>query len=277
MFVQLEKIRLHYQVVGEGKPIIFLHGFFGISDAMMEIFEPIFENVDGWRRIYIDAPGNGDSEAPEWVKGSDEILDVVEQFIDHVIPDQNFCLAGWSYGGFLSLGLIHRRPKQIDGLVLVCPLVEPEEEKRNLPEIKMCKIDDDFLSTLEPDMQESIKSGTMGLAVCDERVMKRADKIYTPGHQKANRPFLDSIKERGYEYSFDIFPLPVPFPKPTLILTGRFDNSVGYRDTWKFESQFPRATFVVLDAAAHSVPVEQEGIFVVLVKEWIERLQYYHD
>ena len=79
------------------------------------------------------------------------------------------------------------------------------------------------------------------------------------------------IEERTY--SFDLEALTNPFEKPTLILTGRQDTHVGYRDAWNILEKYPRATFVVLDCAGHALGVEQEGLFRALIHEWLDRVE----
>ncbi|MBD3408102.1 MAG: alpha/beta fold hydrolase [Candidatus Lokiarchaeota archaeon] len=271
MYVQLDKIRLHYHVVGEGRPILFLHGLVGISNGMMEIFEPIFENLSGWKRYYLDSPGNGDSEAPDWIHSSDQVLDVVEQFITKVIGDDSFCLVGYSFGGYLSLGLATRQPNKIDGLLLLCPLIEPDESKRHKPHAMIRKIDVDLYSSLEPQMKESIRTGVAGIPVVEKEVLKRGELIYNPAFEIANMAFLERIKSGNYSFSFDIFQMPV-FEKPTLILTGAQDNSVGYRDAWKIKDKFLKTSFVLLDAAGHGLPLDQSVLFDMFVHEWIDRI-----
>jgi pimeloyl-ACP methyl ester carboxylesterase len=276
MLVQLAGIKLKYQVFGEGKPILFLHGFIGNSGGMAEIFEPVFEELGGWKRVYLDSPGNGESEAPDWIRSSEQVLDVVEQFIDRVIPEKDFLLVGYSAGAYLSLGLTYRRPEQIEGVMLLCPLVEPDESKRQIPTSELRKVDPEFLQSLDSDFREALLSGQTGVVVVQPRVFERMDRVYTPAHEVANTEFLNRIKEEGYSFSFDV--LQVSFDKPSLILTGRQDSSVGYLDTWKIVSRFERASFAVLDAAGHGLPLDQEQSFGVLVKEWLERVECFgHD
>ena len=276
MIAELERIRLHYQVFGEGRPVIIFHGFFGISDGMIEIFEPIFKDLDGWKRIYLDSPGNGKSEAPDWIESSDQILQVVEEFVEIVAPGEDLLLAGYSYGGYLSMGLVNRMPERIKGVLLLCPLVEPDDGKRHQPSSEIRKVDIGFFNSLDSGLRELLTSGQMGMVVVQPRPFERADRVYTPGHQAANSEFLNRLRETDYSFSFDI--LQTSFEGPALIVTGRQDNSVGYLDAWKLVEQFERATFTVLDAAGHGLPLEQEQVFGVLVKEWIERVQAFgHD
>ena len=64
-----------------------------------------------------------------------------------------------------------------------------------------------------------------------------------------------------------------PFEGPTLILLGRQDAEVGYRDAWRLVENYPRGTLVVLDRAGHYLPIEQEGLFRTLVHEWLDRVE----
>jgi pimeloyl-ACP methyl ester carboxylesterase len=80
---------------------------------MIEFFEPIFQKRRGWKRIYVDSPGNGESEDPDWITTSDQILNVILEFIDKIVPEEKFVLAGYSFGGYLSRGIIYHKFKQV--------------------------------------------------------------------------------------------------------------------------------------------------------------------
>jgi pimeloyl-ACP methyl ester carboxylesterase len=271
MIAEFERIRLNYQVFGEGMPVVFLHGFHGMSDGMIEIFEPIFKNLDGWKRIYLDAPGNGKSEAPDWIESTDQILQVVEEFLDEVVPGEDLLLVGYSYGGYLSMGLVHKRPAQVKGVLLVCPLVEPDDNKRHTPGLEIRKVDAEFFESIDDRFRAALLAGEAGMVVVQPRAFERAERVYTPAHKAANGDFLNRIRETGYGFSFDI--LEELFEGPSVIIVGRQDNSVGYLDAWSLSRQFKRASFVMLDAAGHGLPLEQEDIFESTVREWIERVE----
>jgi len=64
------------------------------------------------------------------------------------------------------------------------------------------------------------------------------------------------------------------FKKPTVILLGRQDSSVGYKDAWTTLDNYTRATFAVLDRAGHNLQIEQVELFNSLVTEWIVRVNW---
>jgi pimeloyl-ACP methyl ester carboxylesterase len=69
---------------------------------MVGLMEPHFERRAGWRRLYPDLPGMGQTPGPGWLTTQDQMLDVLLAFIDTVIPGQRLVVVGVSYGGLLA-------------------------------------------------------------------------------------------------------------------------------------------------------------------------------
>jgi len=59
MECQLENTTLHYEMLGEGRPLVVLHGAAGDHRAAAAEIEPLFTQRAGWKRIYPDLPGHG--------------------------------------------------------------------------------------------------------------------------------------------------------------------------------------------------------------------------
>jgi pimeloyl-ACP methyl ester carboxylesterase len=80
------------------------------------------------------------------------------------------------------------------------------------------------------------------------------------------------LDPKRYAFSFDLAAAEKSFAKPVLIVTGRQDTTVGYRDAWDILESYPRATFAVLDRADHVWPVEQPNLLAALVDDWLTRI-----
>ena len=93
------------------------------------------------------------------------------------------------------------------------------------------------------------------------------------GLKVADTAYLEQLTNKRYEFSFDVDSLPEPYDKPTLIVAGRQDASVGYNDAWSIIENYPRATLAVLDSAGHNLQIEQAQVFNTLVSEWLDRVQ----
>ncbi len=266
---KLKNVTVHYVSFGEGTPIIILHGSTLDHHAMVGCMEPIFKYRKGWQRIYLDLPGHGQSSAPEWIRNQDDMLKVILDFIDVMIPHQPFLLVGLSYGGYLARGIIFKRMLDVLGLLLIVPRVVSEIVDRTLPPKTVLVRDEPFLAEMA---SEEIKEFLDVAVIQTPAHWKRYEPEITTGVKRANHKFLARLYTHGNEFSFDVDSPSKVFNKPTLIITGRQDHWVGYQDAWKLLENYPRATFAVLDRAGHCVQMEQEALFNELVYEWIDRV-----
>jgi pimeloyl-ACP methyl ester carboxylesterase len=116
---------------------------------MVSDFEPLFEQREGWRRIYPDLPGMGRTAGPGWITNQDQVLDVLLAFADAVIPQQPFSVAGMSYGGYLAQGVIYRRPEMVNGALFLVPAMHATE--RNLPPYATLVEDEALLAELDEE------------------------------------------------------------------------------------------------------------------------------
>ncbi|MGB4661900.1 MAG: alpha/beta hydrolase [Mobilitalea sp.] len=270
MECRLENITINYEVEGRGKPIIIIHGSHVDHRIMTGCMEPIFENMEGYKRIYLDLPGMGKTKGESWITSVDDMLKTVIDFIDAVIPNENFLLAGESYGGYLARGIIYIMADRVDGLFLLCPAVVMEDNKRSVPTHIILKKDDELLSQLDPSDAEGFSAMSV---VQTETIWKRYLKEVISGVKLADNDFIEHLKEeREGAFSFPVDELTEVYSKPTLVLLGRQDWCVGYKDAWNILDNYPRATFAVLDRAGHNLQIEQEVLFNYLVTEWIARV-----
>lgn len=269
MECQLENINVYYETYGTGRPVIAIHGFSPDHHLMTGCMEPVLQQRDGWQRFYPDLPGMGKTPGPKWLTNSDQMLDVLLDFIEQVIPGQKFVLAGESYGGYLARGIVHRWPERVDGLFLLCPLIVPNHDDRDLPPHKVLVQDPTVLAGLLPKDREGFEAVAV---VQTQETWKRTRDEVVVGLNAADEWFLSKLSVKGYPFSFDVDAAP-PFEKPTLILNGRQDSIVGYRDAWNIYESYPRGSYVVLDRSGHNLQIEQPAVFNELVNEWLDRVE----
>ena len=95
-----------------------------------------------------------------------------------------------------------------------------------------------------------------------------------PGLTGADQGALDRISEK---YSLSQEPEDAhsePFLQPTLHITGRQDNVVGYVDAWARVDHYPRASYATLDTAGHNILFEQRDLCSALVANWLARIRH---
>ena len=274
MDCDLKDITVHYELFGEGRPIIMLHGWSCDHRYMVSDMEPLFRQRDGWKRIYLDLPGHGSTPGKDWITNQDKILDVVLDFIDNVIPGQRFVVVGSSAGAYLARGVVHHRSASIDGLLLTVPLIEADDAKRHVPSSATLVADPALVSELEPDGTEWLFQIPV---IQSRKVFDYIRANFLSASKTGDQAFQAKIREHpeNYAFSFDVDALTKPCPAPTLIVTGRQDSVAGYRDAWEILENYPRGTFVVLDRSGHFLDIEQEDLFHALVGEWLDRVEEY--
>ncbi|KAJ9602225.1 hypothetical protein H2200_013345 [Cladophialophora chaetospira] len=262
--------------VGDGTPVLAIHGW--ELNGQFEAFdlEPILSTIPGFRRIYVDLPGHGSTPAGQ-IQNLDDILSRLVEFIDARLGSEKFLLVGSSCGGALARAVALRYSGQVEGLLLRVPAVVMDSEMRDI-------------DAFEPLVRNEALLASM---LEEEKALLGDIIIQTPAYLEALRasyPTLlaaidQSDKERlalirndkqRYRLSDD---LDRKFHAPTLIVTGRQDTSVGYRDALAILHLYPRATHVVLDRSTHGLPVDsaERGLFAALVKDWLFRVKEWQE
>lgn len=256
---------LNFSSKGTGRPLVVLHGLPLDHTAMEPSFEPVFEHRAGWRRIYVDLPGHGKSPAPDWIRSNDDMARAVEEFIEALLPGQRFALAGQSYGGYLARAVTHRLASRMLGLMLWVPARYPREERH--PAAGTIFVEDAAkMSELHSEMEKWL--GGL-LTIQDAPGVDAIRSLIAPATERSDEAFLAPVT--GSKLTFD--PESTPFVRPTLILCGRQDTLVGYRDQLELLEKYPRATVGILDYAGHFLGLtEQNELFRVLVGDWLDRM-----
>ncbi len=118
-YIEAGGIRIHYNEIGTGDPILCLHGGGPGATGWSNFKQNIQDIASNNRVLMMDMPGWGKSEYPEtdgdWF---DFIGKVIEDFLDAVGVNQ-VDLIGNSMGGQAGLGFALRCPSRLKHLVLI--------------------------------------------------------------------------------------------------------------------------------------------------------------
>lgn len=273
MECEVEKATIHYEELGVGRPILFLHGWTMDHHVEMADYEEIFSARGGWRRLYPDLPGMGRSVAREGLATQDDVLEALLAFIDRVLPTERFVLAGTSLGAYLARAVVARRRSRVAGLLLRVPCIVAEDARRTLPAFRPLVRNDALVDAL--DVEERMALGTVLVQTPDylEALRQRTRSLVGPAI-KATVPIANEIRTdpKRYALSFDLAEAEKSFEQPTLIIAARQDVTVGYRDAWDILESYPRATFAVIDRATHGWPLETPNLLGALVDDWLARI-----
>ena len=258
-------VPVHYVEHGKGTPVLVLHGANVDHREVTAALEPVFKGAKNYRRVYPDLPGMGRTPAPESLNSGDDVLDVLLEFIDGVLGDGPFLLAGHSAGAYYAQAIASRRPKQVAGLALICPL---GESVGKTPSHQVMHDSVGSADGLDPDEESTYRDY---FVVQSKATVERFKKAVAPSAELADH---DAMARIGANWMFSKSPAKgAKYTGPTLIVAGRQDSMVGYAGPWDLLEHYPRAAFAVLDRAGHALPHEQPDILAALVTEWLGRVR----
>ena len=112
-------IELYVESHGEGVPVLFSCGYSTTRENFRPQVAPLV--AAGFRVVLWDYRGHGDSDAPDDpdAYSFDIVLDDLARVVDWVARDVPVVLAGFSFGGALSLHFALRHPERVRALVLL--------------------------------------------------------------------------------------------------------------------------------------------------------------
>lgn len=259
--------------IGEGLPVLLIHGW-EMNGRVEELdFEPIFSKIPGLRRIYVDLPGMGTTPANN-VQHMHDIFLCLKQFIHSRLGKSRFLIAGSSCGGYLARAIAQTFIEQVDGLLLRVPLIEPEDNMRDLDTFKPLVADELLMSSMSAEDRKLLGNVLVQTPAYVEALKAKFEEVYLPAGKAVDNKVLDPIRANPdrYKLPFSLDDQSAKFFAPTLILCGRQDEVVGYRDSLRLLELYPRSTYVVLDRGTHGLPIDETGVFEALVRDWILRV-----
>ena len=209
MYFSHDGNRIHYVAVGQGAPVLFLHGLGGRVENWVHQIAFVSKTHQA---IAIDLPGHGRSEGRDV-----SFLDywrTIEALLDHLdLPAVTLC--GLSKGARAGLMLATRRPARVSGMIVINAFthLEPEDAARRKALYELLTLGDGGASWAEALLD------LMGVRAHPAivRGFRRSLKDIDPAHIRAR--FSEMV-------DFDQRPELKEIRCPTLIVRGEQDDFV---------------------------------------------------
>ena len=123
--VAVNGVRLAYTDIGDGLPLVCLHGGMGVDANSLRVPGVLDLAGRGIRLLIPDQRGHGrSSRSVETCYTHATWADDVHQFV-RALELQRFALLGHSYGGFIALEYARRWPQSLTHLILVATSAGP--------------------------------------------------------------------------------------------------------------------------------------------------------
>ena len=112
--VQVNDIDMHYEVHGEGPPLLMLHGFSGASQAWTPLIKDYSER---FQLIVPDLRGHGKTTNPSKKLSNRQASEDINELLK-ILGLKNVKAVGCSFGGDTLLQIATRYPNKIESMVL---------------------------------------------------------------------------------------------------------------------------------------------------------------
>lgn len=257
MELRVQNAVVHYAEHGSGIPLVALHGA-GVDHREIEAALEALIPHTGYRRIYPDLPGMGQSTA-EGLGSNEDVVSLLVEFLDtlNVGP---VLLLGHSYGAYLARGIAARQPDAVLGLALLCPF---GESMGSVPQQQAILEEPDAHDELEPDQRDGFDEYFVVRSAANAR---RYRDVVLPGNAVVDQSVLERLSsDWKVDVSADVY------TGPTLVVAGRRDSTVGYEGAVTLLDAYPNAALAVIDDAGHALMHERPEILAALVADWLRR------
>jgi len=250
-------MKLHYQIIGSGKPLIVIHGLFGSSDnwrSMAKFFSKHYQVIS------IDLRNHGRSPHSENQSLGDMAEDIYELCQDLALNKVN--ILGHSLGGKVAMQFAELYEQYVEKLVIVDMSPRQYEGKHTpLMDAMMAlnfsayssrkQVDEALIASIpEPKVRQFL---LMNLSAEDDQLKWR---INLPALKANYKKFMKAVLT---EFSSD---------KTCLFLYGEQSDYVTEQDREEIKQIFPYAKFAAVPAG-HWVHAERPQQFKQIVEEFL--------
>lgn len=252
----------HYVSQGEGLPVVLLHGM-GLDHRGLMMLDDAFG--EGTRRIYIDLPGHGRTDALPVPGGLQEMADWTLNAVNEIVGDEPFALVGNSMGGAFARYIVAKESAKVKGMALIASVVDPVRSHRHVAE--------HVVSDPNPALTERVAQSQimeflqMGVNQSFE-AWRRYQRYVLPGTRLYDKDAGARLNKR---YWLDAVPedsLRTPYAGPVLIACGAQDQVVGFEDHKSLLPHYSNATYEVIDPSGHNIFIDAPEVLKPLLAQW---------
>lgn len=251
-------MKLFYRELGQGQPLVILHGIFGSSDNWLTQARMLSAH---YHVFSLDLRNHGQSPHEERFDYQVMVADLLDFLNEHQLQDP--IIVGHSMGGKVAMNFALAHPDRLQKLVVVDISPRPYDLEHYviLDGLKAIPIEtissrneaDAALMPFvpEPDVRQFLL----------KNLQRKAEGGFS---WKINLPVIGkNLSKIGYDLQYE-----GKLERPTLFIRGGKSKYVTDADMTRIKEVFPKATLVTLDTG-HWVQAEKPKEFVEALTKWL--------
>lgn len=274
-FVEINGLRVHYKMMGQGEPVfVLLHGFGASLYSWHAVMEPLSQYGTV---IAFDRPAFGLTERPMTWEGaspysSQAQVDLLLGLLDHFNVGKAI-LVGNSAGGTVSMNFQLQHPERVQALILVDPAVyggggAPAGTQWLLRTPQMRHIGPLIARQIRVRGPELLQMAWYDPAKLTQEMVDNYQKpLMVENWDKALWELTIASQESDLPDRIAEFNLPV------LVITGDTDKIVPTESSIKLAGALPNATLVIIPHAGHVPHEEQPILFMQAVDVFLKSME----
>ena len=255
-------MKLFYRQFGNGKPLIILHGLFGMSDNWVSIGKLLALH---YTVIIPDLRNHGQSPH-SIIFNYDAMTNDVSELLDD-LNLQSAIIMGHSMGGKVAMQFALQHPEKTDKLIVVDMSMRQYDERQMHIEIikAMMSIDFEYID------KRSAVSELLKSSITDEKVRLFIMKnLYRKTRfQLGWRPDLEDIYQ-NIDYIFESISSNDKYRGASLFIHGAESDYVQKSDIPMILHYFPQAVFNIVSQAGHWVHADNPEEFIVQIAAFLD-------
>jgi pimeloyl-ACP methyl ester carboxylesterase len=260
---------VNYVDIGEGEPIIFVHGIAGCWKNWLENI-PYFARTH--RVIALDLPGFGQSPLPSWEITMANYGRLIHDLCERLGLSRVAALVGNSMGGFISTEAVIEEPERFDRLVLISAagisFAEwPSEHARRAARVIKAA------GPLLTGDRRIWLTRPLGRKLAFGRIFRNPNKLRPELLAEQGNPglraqgFGDAL---GAIWGYDTRERLPEIEIPTLVVWGLNDQVVPVEAALAYHRLIPKSRLEIFERTGHLPMLERPTRFNPLLDEFIE-------
>lgn len=252
MEINVKGLKISYTDVGEGTPVVMLHGWGANKESFGRIITTLSE---GYRVIAVDLPGFGGSEEPETSINLDSFCEIILEFIKLLNLD-NIIMLGHSFGGRIIIKIASRDdlPFRIEKIVLVDSAgIKPKRSLGYKIRVKSYKMGKKFLSS------KPIR------AMFSDALEKLQNRNGSTDYKNASPIMRGCLVMAVNE---DLTDLLCKIRSEVLLIWGTADDATPISDAKLMEKLIPNAGLAEIKGAGHFSWLDAPAVFDSIIRSY---------
>jgi pimeloyl-ACP methyl ester carboxylesterase len=256
--IKMKQLTMAYQDIGNGKPIVLLHGFCGSSLYWENVIPELSKH---YRVIAPDLPGHGESTNLEGNYQIEDIADAIKDLLDG-LNIQKVTLFGHSLGGYITLAFAEMYSERLSGFSLIHSTAFPDSvEAKHGREASAEKVEKEGIQSFADGLVPKLFSADNSV----KRSVERAKDIGYATSPKGAISTLTAMKNRSNRNSvLEQTPLPV------LLIAGEKDQIIPSEKV--FSVSKPNIKQSLIHDSGHMSMYEQPKELISVIEEYLNKI-----